>query len=217
MTPDTFDKVLSGVRIFFIVVAVISFLTGRWLDLIIAVLMAIYGGIFISVFFGSYVKRPSDKELDKTDTEKSIDNIRNIRNSPKGTVHDVIIVGEGSSADEKNTIADQNRTINFSDLISEQDLEEAINFLIGLCRNEFTYERLRKMTRTRKRDSIKFSCQAHLVFAARGIARRLSYWKAPETKSLANKNIYPWSYQGSSPIFSNPEAFEHNEEMFENF
>lgn len=215
MTPDTFDKIVTGIRVFFAVVAVISFFSGRLLDAIIAVFMATYGWLFIASILP--VKHPSDKELDERDTNMNIDNILNIRNLPKGTVHDVIIIGEGSSPDEKNTIADQNRTINFSDLISEQDLEEAINFLTGVCRNEYTYERLRKMTRTRKRDSIKFSCQAHLVFTARGVARCLSYWKAPETKSLANKDIYPWSYQGSSPVFANPEALEHNEEMFENF
>jgi hypothetical protein len=207
MSPDTFDKIQSGFRIFFIVVAVISFFSGRWLDVIIAVLIAIYGGIFISSILP--VKYPSDKELNQTVVEKSIGNIRNIRSAPKGTLHDVIPSSDGVSG-----FPDRNRTINFSDEISDHDLEEAIIFLADLAKYETGYERLRKMMRTQKRDEIKFVCQAHLVMAARGIARRFPWRKDAECQSLAQKYISPWSYQDSFPIFSNPESFESNEDRF---
>jgi len=50
------DKILFGFSLFWIVIAVLSLFSGRWLDVIIALLIASYGRIFVIYILGSFIK-----------------------------------------------------------------------------------------------------------------------------------------------------------------
>ena len=50
------DKILFGFSLFFVVVAVISLFSGRWFDVIVYLLIASYGRIFVMSILGSFIK-----------------------------------------------------------------------------------------------------------------------------------------------------------------
>ncbi len=50
------DKILFGFSLFFVVVAIISLFSGRWFDVIIALVIASYGRIFVIYILGSFIK-----------------------------------------------------------------------------------------------------------------------------------------------------------------
>lgn len=50
------DKILFGFSLFFVVIAVISLFSGRWFDVIVYLLIASYGRIFVMSILGSFIK-----------------------------------------------------------------------------------------------------------------------------------------------------------------
>jgi len=129
--------------------------------------------------------------------------IDEIRNAPSGTLYDVVKI-PGS----ENLLPNTNKTI----ALDDSYFEEAISYIQYFLSNKYTYNKIRKMRRCKQGKAIKFSCKAEFVMFARGVAELLP---SSMGKQLRRQPLYPWSLDGSTPLFENPEILERNLETFD--